>query len=383
MLDTAHSVLGGDADLVARILRHIDDGTTDRGDRTWREPVENYRSAERLAEEIALIRAYPTVFCPSAAIPEPGSYVTRDAAGAPILAVRGEDGRARAFLNACRHRGATVASGHGCAKSFTCAYHGWIYRLDGSLAMVSHATGFPDLDRKTRGLVEVPADEHNGLVFVTVAPPGVEPFDAAAVPPIFPLDSKIVGSRALPIKANWKLVVESFLESYHTRFLHPETFYKYGFDNMFLADVFGRNCRLVAPFQRIESQRAAPEAERRIGGMATLLWFLFPNTIIAQQSHHTVVGVLEPVDLTNTLFVRYVLTNRTSDEGAQKADRDNRFTERGAIEDFDVVETIQHGLQTNANEALEFGLFEPLLAHVHANLDELLAARRAGGAAAG
>ena len=139
-----------DRAVIERVLSHVRDGTTDEGDEVWREPVENYRSEERLRRELALLRRLPVPFCPSAALREPGAYVARQAAGVPILAVRGKDGKVRAFRNACRHRGlAEVASGMGCAKAFVCPYHGWTYGLDGRLARVQHERGFPDLDKST------------------------------------------------------------------------------------------------------------------------------------------------------------------------------------------------------------------------------------------
>ncbi len=101
-----------------------------------REPVENYRSPERFAAELYLLRRHPTPFCPSATLPDVGSCVSREAAGTPLVAVRGADGEVNVFRNACRHRGTQVASGSGCAKAFVCGYHGWTYGLDGNLRQV-------------------------------------------------------------------------------------------------------------------------------------------------------------------------------------------------------------------------------------------------------
>ncbi len=110
-----------DQSVAQRVLDHIAHGTTDVGQEVWREPVANYRSKERLALEIErILRRSPAPFCPSAALPEAGSYVAREAAGTPIVGVRGSDGTVRAFRNACRHRGMQVASGTGCARAFVC-----------------------------------------------------------------------------------------------------------------------------------------------------------------------------------------------------------------------------------------------------------------------
>src|SRR5262245_18962794 len=94
-----------DAEIVDRVLGHVANHTTDLGQRVWHEPVENYRSTERFAAEVSFLRSVPTAFCPSAALPETGSFVAREVMNKPVVAVRGTDGRVRAFVNVCRHRG--------------------------------------------------------------------------------------------------------------------------------------------------------------------------------------------------------------------------------------------------------------------------------------
>src|SRR5690349_4852314 len=156
-----------DRSVAQRVLDHIANGTTDLGTAVWREPVDNYRSPERLTAEIErVLRRSPTPFCPSVALPEAGSYIAREAAGTPIVVVRGTDGKARAFRNACRHRGMQVASGNGCARAFVCRYHGWTYNLEGELRHIPHEDGFPGFDREQHPLVPVAATEKLGLVFI-------------------------------------------------------------------------------------------------------------------------------------------------------------------------------------------------------------------------
>ena len=112
-----------DASAIERIFEHSDNGTTDLGDTLWREPVSHYFSRARFDAEIALLRRSPIPFCPSAALPEAGSFIARTASGTPLLVVRDNEGVVRAFINACRHRGMQVASGEGCSKTFSCPYH--------------------------------------------------------------------------------------------------------------------------------------------------------------------------------------------------------------------------------------------------------------------
>src|SRR3977135_4679118 len=98
------ALVADDAEIVRRILAHIDAGTTDQGD-DWREPVENYVNPIRFAAEVETLRSYPSVYLPSAAIPNAGDHAERVSLGVPLFAVRERDGRARVFRTAWRHRG--------------------------------------------------------------------------------------------------------------------------------------------------------------------------------------------------------------------------------------------------------------------------------------
>jgi phenylpropionate dioxygenase-like ring-hydroxylating dioxygenase large terminal subunit len=211
------TALADDPTVVQRILDHIDHKTTDLGETAWREPVEHYRSEARFAAERDLLRRYPSAFCPSAALPDAGSWVARVAAGTPLVAVRGGDGRVRAFRNACRHRGTQLVEGSGCEKALVCRYHGWTYGLDGALRHVPDAHGFPGLDKNTRGLVPVIAVEREGLVFVVQEEPRVVDASLDDLPPLVPSRFRLVGSLEQEVEVNWKIFAEGFLEGYHIR----------------------------------------------------------------------------------------------------------------------------------------------------------------------
>ena len=241
-LDTADTepALLSQPDLIARVLAHVDAGTTDMARDVWEEPVENYFSKQRLADEIRLVmRRTATPFCPSAALAEPGADIAREAAGTPILAVRGNDGVARAFKNACRHRGMQVAEGAGCSRVLTCRYHAWTYNLDGSLRGVPGGEGFPGMDKADYGLVPVRCEERHGLVFVTQdGEAGPDPAIDQMAGLIGP-DWKLLGHDVFEMAANWKLVCEGFLEGYHIRSTHPETFFPRQYDNLNVIEFLG------------------------------------------------------------------------------------------------------------------------------------------------
>ena len=363
-----------DQDVVERVLSHVRDGTTDEGDAVWREPVEHYRSEERLQRELALLRRLPVPFCPSAALREPGAYLARQAAGVPILAVRGKDGTVRAFRNACRHRGAEVASGTGCAKAFVCPYHGWTYGLDGRLARVQHKRGFPGLDEDTHGLVPVLAQERSGIVFITQSGQPSERDPGEGLPDLIAADQDLLESHDNEADCNWKVSIEGSIEGYHIRFGHPKTFYPYGYDNLNVVEHSGRHSRVTFPFRRIEKLADVPPAERRIEGRVTYVYHLFPNALVTVLSHHTILVVLEPVAPGRTRNVAYSLAHTGGDPAAaETAKRDAQFvTQTGAPEDRALVESIQRTMEGGANECFTFGHFESAIVHFHRNLHAAL-----------
>lgn len=364
--------------LAARLFSHIDSQTTDLAEASWREPVANYRSQERLDDELALIfrRSY-LPFCPSAALPEVGSFIAREAAGVPLLVTRGSDGVVRGFRNACRHRGAQVACGAGRQSSFTCRYHGWTYDLEGGLRSVPHEHGFPDLKKTERGLVPVAnIVERGGIVFVQQEnePQAEEP---TGLPALFAEDMSLLSVDEMTINANWKIHAESFLEGYHIRSTHRETFYPVQYDNLNVIEYFERNARVTFPFQNIEKLRGVACTDRDVAGTTTQVYHLFPNMLIATFLRRLVVVVLEPISLCQTRQISYTLAAPdTARKEATEIKSDSDFVAQGANEDRAVVEAIQKSINSEANAFFEFGLFEGAISHFHRNLQELLDQRR-------
>jgi phenylpropionate dioxygenase-like ring-hydroxylating dioxygenase large terminal subunit len=364
-----------DRGVAQRVFEHIEQGTTDAGDCVWREPVANYRSQPRLEAELGLLRRVPVPFCPSSALAEPGAYVAREAAGTPIVAVRDSDGVTRAFRNACRHRGMSVASGAGCAKAFACRYHGWTYGLDGSLRHVPHEEGFPGLDRSQHGLVPVTAREAGGIVFVAQDPRPGDLDSLEDLPALIGPEQKLFASREILVPANWKIFLEGFLEGYHIKTTHPTSFLPFGFDNLNVIEHFGRNSRVTFPFQRISKLKELPPEDWKVGGAVTFVYHLFPNALVTVLSHHTVLIALEPVSLGETRLVTHLLSNRPASDpkAAADAQRDAEFVNQtGGAEDAAMVTGIQRSIASRANEFFTYGRWEGAIVHFHRELDRLL-----------
>ncbi|MDT5304379.1 MAG: hypothetical protein QOE48_42 [Mycobacterium sp.] len=387
-----------DVEIVRRLLTHIDAGTTDEGE-PWREPVENYLDPGRFADELRMLRSFPSVFIPSAAIPNPGDHVERVCFGTPLFAVRGNDRRARVFRNACRHRGMTLVDGTGCSHALVCRYHGWTYRLDGTLAHVPHADAFPDLNIATRGLVEVASSEVDGLIVIdALDSDAAQPWlravadDAmAALTEGSPWRDKLVPAERLVVaesavlNINWKVLIEQFGEGYHIRSTHRETFFPQQYDDLNVVETFGPNSRITFPYRNIERLRNRPESMWTTKQRMTFVYQLFPNVMIATFPDRLIVVVIDPIDVDHSMFATYTVATPDAAEAALLAATQQggagtapTLLDQGALEDNEMSMGVQRGLRSGANAFVEFGRHESAIGHFHATLDQRLALLASG-----
>jgi len=166
----------------------------------------------------------------------PGTFRTVQVGRESVLVVRGRDGQLRSFLNICRHRGAmlcTEPAGE-VKRNLQCPYHAWTYGLDGRLVAAPNLATMPDIDRVERGLVTVHLREWLGYAWVSLAhePPSfegdvleaaVERLGDLAAIEAYQVEDLEVGRRiSYDVKANWKLIIENFMECYHCATIHPE-----------------------------------------------------------------------------------------------------------------------------------------------------------------
>ncbi|MFZ2629481.1 MAG: aromatic ring-hydroxylating dioxygenase subunit alpha, partial [Rugosibacter sp.] len=177
-------------------------------------------------------RAWINIGRVDAHIPKPGDYMVRemDFLNAPVLMVHGRDGVIRTFYNVCTHRGNSVASGSGNARSaFVCGFHGWAFGLDGSLKTVPSEEQFPGLDRSQYGLKTITTEVWNGFIFINVqdkpATPLVEFLGGwgEQMKGISYENYEHTGRYTAHVKCNWKVYVDAFQEAYHVGLVHAES----------------------------------------------------------------------------------------------------------------------------------------------------------------
>lgn len=203
---------------------------------------EFYTSAAVFAAEQAEIFENSWICAVRAAdLAQPGQFKKVQIGRESVLVVRARDGLLRAFLNVCRHRGAqlcTESEGQ-VRRTLRCPYHAWTYALDGKLVAAPNIVALTDntgaaIDRYRYGLVPVALTEWLGYVWVCLAdvPPSFEETvvgevtlrlgDAAAIDR-YGVEGLELGHRIVyDVAANWKLIVENFMECYHCSSIHPE-----------------------------------------------------------------------------------------------------------------------------------------------------------------
>jgi phenylpropionate dioxygenase-like ring-hydroxylating dioxygenase large terminal subunit len=366
------------------LLRYLDDKTTAMADAVYANDVSDYTCPKQAAaEREKFFRNGPINIGLSCLAPEPGDFMTHDYSGVPILLVRRQDGSLGAFLNVCRHRGAQVAQGCGNAKLFTCPYHAWSYDTSGKLRGRPDERSFAGYDKETIALRALPVVETHGMIWVASAPGPALDIDAQLGGLQRDLASyQLEGyhhyeTRVLSQKLNWKIVIDTFLETYHLQFLHTNTVSPIIHSNTAAFDAFGPSLRMIAVRRTIEKLRDIPKDEWNLIPLIAGVYVLFPNTVFIMQGDHVETWHVYPSgDGINECTMRvsfYIPEPATTDKARQHWDRNfDLLMATVEKEDFPLAEGIQRGFHSPAQTAIHFGRNEPALQHFHKSVKQAL-----------
>jgi phenylpropionate dioxygenase-like ring-hydroxylating dioxygenase large terminal subunit len=369
--------------LVKQLCAQIDSGTTvDAGGfkvlstSTYVDP----QLAERERREFFL--AGPQCVGFSGDLPEPGSFLTHDDLGVPILATRDRDGSFRAFVNSCRHRGVIVETAdRGTARRFTCPFHAWSYDTSGALVGLPRPDLFGEVDTSCLGLRPLPAEERHGLLFVHPDPDGAIDLDALFGEWFDDELSTWGFDRMLPltrdayhVECNWKLAMDTFGETYHFSALHRTTLFNGFHGNVQLHDQDAHLHRMILCRRNIDTMRLLPEDEWDITVAGLPVYWIFPNVILMpfDAGAFLVRAYPDRADpgrhMSRVDF--YVKPELVAAEGADAirafmADLAHTFANIIRDEDYVAAASQQAAARSGAMWQVVFGRNEPTLHHYH------------------
>jgi choline monooxygenase len=285
---------------------------------------------------------------------QPGDFMTCLAGDVPIVVVR-EGINLRAFINVCRHRGAElVRAPSGRAATLQCHYHAWTYNLDGSLHAAPGAKDEPGFEHCAYSLVPARVETWGPFVFVNpaiAAPPlatVLGSLPALVAQTGLPLDRvRRRVQREYTMAANWKVVVDNYLECYHCPVAHP-TF----------SDLIDVGDYHISEYEYFSTQTAPMRTTPRRGSARTRLYevgagvedgfyaFLWPNFTLniypGPGNLSLNLFLPEGVDRTRAIY-EYCFVDEVTD--AQVEDF-ARFIDQVQEEDIVLCESVERGLRS-------------------------------------
>lgn len=301
----------------------------------------------------------------------PGRFRTVQVGRESVLVTRARDNTVRAYLNICRHRGArlcTEESGE-VRRAFQCAYHAWTYGLDGRLIAAPNLTRMPDVDRTAFGLVPVHVREWLGYAWVCLAdePPSFEDdVMAAATERLgdpdaidrYQVEELALGRRIrYEVRANWKLIIENFMECYHCATIHPELTevlpefadgyaaqYYVGHGAEFAGEAEGFTVDGSAGVDRIPT--LAEEQDRRYYAITVK-----PQVFINLVPDHVIVHRMYPLAADRTVVECDWLFLKDVVEAGRDVSRSVELFHRVNVQDFEACERCQPAMDSRAYRA--------------------------------
>ncbi|HKY92145.1 MAG TPA: aromatic ring-hydroxylating dioxygenase subunit alpha [Nevskiaceae bacterium] len=167
------------------------------------------------------------IACREEDIPEVGDRVEYKVSTLSYMIVRSGPNEFRAFHNNCRHRGTRLCDGFGAGDTVRCPFHGWEWHLDGRLKNIPSRWDFEQVKDQDYGLTEVKVGTWAGFIFIHPDRDAGPLSDALGVLPEHfkswpPEDHYTAVHVRKHLRANWKLTLEAFLESYHVIETHSE-----------------------------------------------------------------------------------------------------------------------------------------------------------------
>lgn len=366
--ETAHSI-------IQRLVEHVQADTTDLAENPLVEPAEHFLDHDRWERECEqFFRDTPQVIGFAGEVARPGSFMTADLLGVPVVVTRDQEGVLHAFLNVCSHRGARVAVGCGRKARLVCGFHGWSYGLDGRLAGRGRSQDF-EPDALPTALQALPISDRGGLLVVGLRPQMGPLRVEHALDEIAPqleglaLDRMVlIGSDRFEVDANWKLVVNLSHEGYHFQTLHRDSLAPMMTGHC-VADAFGLHSRWAFPMRGIEKLREKAQSDWPDFPPAAINHTLFPGTVVVANRGNAQMIRVEPGNAPGHSVVYFSSVALLPDQGSEMAEEGARAAyELGhrifETEDLPAAAECQRGI-ASARRPIVVGRNEPVVQMWH------------------
>ncbi|HVF82695.1 MAG TPA: aromatic ring-hydroxylating dioxygenase subunit alpha [Sphingomicrobium sp.] len=344
-------------------------------------PAYLYLDEERFRrEQDGPFARLPLLLGPSALLPEPNTAITHDDYRTPLIISRDSQGRVRVLANVCRHRGTRLIETREVlpATRIVCPYHAWAYKADGSLAGVPRPDCFPGLNKADYSLHEFPSHESGGLIWFALSEADFAGAEALAPD----MDAFGMGRLHLyrrhthEVGANWKLIIDAFLESYHVQRLHAQSIAAFFADGITVADQLGPHQR--AAVGRTEYLAGVDRDDWvQLRRAVTYTYQLFPNSVVIVSPDYINLLLCYPQDVGRTLVEDLMLIP----EPPVTAEAEKHWQKSwdlldGATfgaEDFRAAALCHRGLQSGLLTEVTLGTLEHGIAGFHRKMEQALA----------
>jgi phenylpropionate dioxygenase-like ring-hydroxylating dioxygenase large terminal subunit len=357
--------------LIKRLIHRVETNTTDQAPKMLTESVSEFLSSTRFdRERQQFFLESPQVIGFAGEVKEPGSFITAEAMGIPILVTRDNSGIIHAFINACAHRGAKVAHDHGNKPRLTCKFHGWSYGMDGHLTARPQEACFDKPD-KFCGLQSLPVSDCSGLIVVglqTNMSQSLVDNHLTDIQDAFAGfgfdDMHSLETRRFEIKANWKLISALSYESYHFPTLHRGSVAQW-LDHHFVFDTFNdRHSRWSFPMKGIEKLKNKEEAHWPNAVPGAVSHALFPGTVVITNPEDAQIIRTEPGPTADTSVVYYTGVYRHKDKKEASLAAYDFGGQAFETEDLPAAIECQQGLAAGRS-TLHIGRNEPVVQFWH------------------
>ena len=346
------------------MLGHVEKETTDEYPVIAPSEPLDYRDPGLAAlERDRVFGEVPFIVGHGSEIARPNEFLTRRLPRNNAVVIRQRDGGVKAFVNACRHRGAQlVTEESGRCRLFSCPYHRWSYDPDGELRTVTLDDTFGEFDRKDFGLVELPVEERHGFLWMIDNAQREIDVERWLGPE---MDAVLAGYRIEDLVSvtphtfdrptNWKIMQDGFLDNYHVRYAHPNTAGKVLHTNKLALEDFGRHFWFLAARKSIDRYIGEDPAGADVEKHTIESCFLAPNSMLLKHATHVELLTFRPygADPENSVMEMRLMAPTTEATGLAQQEWDRLWAKNWKImisiihdEDFPILDGSQQAMRS-------------------------------------